>query len=522
MLRNILTRLNNRNKRKQRNALRNEYLEFIRTLPVEENSVMIEARDGDAFDGNAFYMLREILQCNEYKSLAVYVSARDEAAVDAFARVIGDTSRINFVIVGSREYYKAWATSKYLINDATISNFFIKRDGQKYLNLWHGTPLKCMGRRVAHEPHAIGNAQKNFVAADYLLYPNTFMMEHMEDDYMLSDIAGGKAVLSGYPRNSVFLDDARHKEVSEALGLSEYKIYAYMPTWRPSMMVDQMAEILAAFDDELSDDEILLAKIHPLASSGVDYSSFKHVRKFPSEFETYEALNISDCLITDYSSVFFDYAVTGRNIVLYAYDACEYLSARGLYLSFDSLPFVQTSTVSETLVAVRAGKQYDDSEFLSTFCSCETLDSPARLARLFFEGDVHSCRLAEFKHNGLPNKLICFGDLSKDENRETALSELAKLDVSVANYYLIFHRSELEENHEFLFKLPEGIRYFGCAGKMLCNSDEQKIIEAYKDGHIDFETLKARIPEAVQFEMLRRYGGMQIDELILHGDPVIK
>lgn len=96
-------------------------------------------------------------------------------------------------------------------------------------------------------------------------------------------------------------------------------------------MGSELNRILDEMDDLLNigtTDEIMFAKIHPLAADDVDFSRFKNIRSFPLEYETYEFLNVADCLITDYSSVFYDYAITGRNIVLYTYDEEEYLSTR--------------------------------------------------------------------------------------------------------------------------------------------------------------------------------------------------
>ena len=107
----------------------------------------------------------------------------------------------------TRQYFKTIASAKYLINDNTFLPFFIKRDEQVYLNTWHGTPLKTLGKRINNDYHNIGNPIKNFVVSDYLLYPNEFTKEHMIEDYMLKGIANNKIMLCGYPRNEVFLRD---------------------------------------------------------------------------------------------------------------------------------------------------------------------------------------------------------------------------------------------------------------------------------------------------------------------------
>ena len=86
------------------------------------------------------------------------------------------------------------ASAKYLINDATFPNYWIKKEGQVYINTWHGTPLKAMGRKV-HNDVFFGNVQKNLVNADYLLYPNIFTKDVMIRDYMLENISSNSYIL---------------------------------------------------------------------------------------------------------------------------------------------------------------------------------------------------------------------------------------------------------------------------------------------------------------------------------------
>lgn len=80
---------------------------------------------------------------------------------------------VNIIVYASDDYMRLLASAKYLINDATFPNYWIKKEGQVYINTWHGTPLKAMGRKV-HNDVFFGNVQKNLVNADYLLYPNIF------------------------------------------------------------------------------------------------------------------------------------------------------------------------------------------------------------------------------------------------------------------------------------------------------------------------------------------------------------
>lgn len=89
---------------------------------------------------------------------------------------------------GSVAYYHALSRAGYLVNDTSFPGRFIKKEGQIYLNTWHGTPLKKMGRDNRPEMVTMGNVQRNLLDSDYLVFPNQFMEEKMSGAYMLDSL----------------------------------------------------------------------------------------------------------------------------------------------------------------------------------------------------------------------------------------------------------------------------------------------------------------------------------------------
>src|SRR5699024_5590698 len=110
--------------------------------------------------------------------------------------------------------------------------------------------------------------------------------------------------------------------------------YVYMPTWRDDRQdVTEIRNHLSELDRELTDGEELYVKLHPYEAAQLDIASLglQKVKAFPIEQEVYQFLATTEKLITDYSSIMFDFAVTGREIVLFTYDQTEYEATRGLY-----------------------------------------------------------------------------------------------------------------------------------------------------------------------------------------------
>ena len=211
---------------------KHRYIDYYDKLPINEKAVLLEGEFGTRLDGNIFYILRYLCSSPKYEEFEFYISSWKKYAdgiqskLDAYG-----LDKVNLLIYSSDEYVRMLASAKYLISDVTFPNYFIKKEGQVYLNTWHGTPLKAMGKSMSDDV-MIGNVQKNLVESDYLLYPNAYTREHMLDDYMLKNISPGSYVMCGYPRNTIFFDTSRIDKIKSELGISDKRVYAYMPTWR--------------------------------------------------------------------------------------------------------------------------------------------------------------------------------------------------------------------------------------------------------------------------------------------------
>ena len=106
-------------------------------------------------------------------------------------------TQINLVDITTYEYVRVLATSKYLINNSSFPVYFIKRPEQIYLQTWHGTPLKTLGKQMRFGIESMYNIQHNFMQADYLMFPNKFTKEVMMRDYNLEKLYTGKVVYNG-------------------------------------------------------------------------------------------------------------------------------------------------------------------------------------------------------------------------------------------------------------------------------------------------------------------------------------
>ncbi len=349
-----------------------EYAEYYKDGEVWENVFLLESFGGSNFQGNPYYIYKELLPLAEAEEISIVIAHKnpDKLKAELSARGVICPS-VQIVEMHSAEYRKVLSHAKYLVNNVSFSMDFIKKEGQIYLNTWHGTPLKTLGRSIANDPFACVNGQRNFLMSDYLLAPNELTKEVFEKGYMVKDIMPGELFLGGYPRNEIFFDREARARVKEKYGLNGVKSILYMPTWRGDAnavkKVDQVSDI-ERLAKELGEGYRVYVKFHPAMKT--EGTGFTYCRQAPTDIEVYEFLNAVDILITDYSSVLFDFANAEKEIILYQYDKEEYFKERGTYTEAEeNIPFKTAYTFDELLELVQKANEEKHPAFLERFCA---------------------------------------------------------------------------------------------------------------------------------------------------------
>ena len=423
---------------------------------LDNDLIYLESRDGLDFTGNIFRIVEE-LSTGKYGDFKVHVHAKPHVVDKIRAFQKNYNLKIDKIITKEAVATKTLEKAKYIFTDSGIRPKYVKRQGQIFVNTWHGTPLKVMGRDNVAEQHRVGNVQHPLLSSDYLLYPNDYMMDKMLNAYMIEKIYPGKILLEGYPRNSVFFTKSQLKS---DLDLNDYEIFVYMPTFRGVLMDrndegqrDEVEKYLNEIDSRLSENQILFVKLHVLNASQIDFSKFDHIRAFPKDYEVYDVLNMADVLITDYSSVFFDFANTKRKIILFSYDEADYESYRGFYFPLEDLPFPKVTNVDDLVRELNSDKDYDDGEFIDKFCQYDNPDAVENILRTIIKGENSSI----VKHVSGDNRriLIYAGNLN-----DSLIDKLNQIDVDGFDSFLTYKQwdDNISNNHERIFKLiPESI-----------------------------------------------------------------
>ena len=264
------------------------------------------------------------------------------------------------VAFGSAAYLRALATSKYLVNNSNFPPFFRKALGQTYLQTWHGTPLKRLGRDIANNQLTksyLDTMDREAKAWDYLISPNAFCTEIFPTCFAYA----GQILETGYPRNDKLTNatEAERQRIRESIGVSDPSVtlVMYAPTWRDySRTATGNWQSVFYLDEnlELPEGFKLIYRGHSNtheAHKDGGSERFIDVTRYPNITDLYLA---ADVLITDYSSVMFDYTVTGKPIIFMTPDLERYRAERGFYFDFETeAPGPILNTQEEVVAALQ-------------------------------------------------------------------------------------------------------------------------------------------------------------------------
>ena len=343
------------NGRVQRRVLRGVYYPLQAKLPIRDAIVFVSWKGKQCGDSPRA-IANELRRRGDQREHIWVVSDWSVLVPDGARAVLSNTE----------EYLEALARSRYLIANDDMPAVYQKRDGQVYVQTWHGTPLKRIGFDVEQPQFISGTSYFDHLARDVarwdlLLSPNPFSTPIMRRAFHYD----GEICESGYPRNDVLHSGDTGQvaaEVRRRLGLPDgKKVVLYAPTWRDNQYYasgryrfDFRLDLERAWQ-ELGDDHVILVRGHHHMADDVPAGPRPgfavNVTRYP---DISELFLVSDVLVTDYSSVMFDFAPTGKPMLFFTYDLEQYRdNLRGFYFDFETeAPGPLLATSDEVISAI--------------------------------------------------------------------------------------------------------------------------------------------------------------------------
>lgn len=373
------------------------YYLMNKVLPIDEKTIIFQATTGMNYSCNPRAIYEELLNLG-YKMKGVWVVNRAQTGIKG-----------NPIIVkpNTLKYYYYMATGKYFVNNGNFPDFYEKRKGTVHLQTWHGTPLKRLGFDIhpsspSYEENTSEKLLRRIRRWDYLIAPNEYTGEILQRAFKYKN----KMLNVGYPRNDIFYKQEEIKKniaknVREYLNIpADKKVILYAPTWRDYEFHTGQANEpynfkfrLEKFAEKFGGQYVLLIRLHPREAVRCQIDDFENMIYNVSNYDDIKDLYlISDILITDYSSVMFDFANTRKPIIFFAHDINRYSSTlRGFYFNLEEEapgPIVRTEselfkTIENIDKVYQAYKgKYD--RFYQKFCSWEDGSAAKRVIDAVF------------------------------------------------------------------------------------------------------------------------------------------
>ncbi|MFB5661494.1 CDP-glycerol glycerophosphotransferase family protein [Alteribacillus sp. HJP-4] len=337
---------NKKNKSKKKNKKKlnktsRTLLNMMARLPKNSKVIVFESFFGKQYSCNPRAIYEELRE--KYPKYTFYWSI-DHRYKDTFKK-----HGLNTVPRFTLRWFLIMMRAKYWVFNSRLPKWMPKPENTVYLQTWHGTPLKKLALDM-DEVYMPGTTTKkykrNFVAEakrwNYLVSPNPYSSEIFKRAFKFKR----KLLETGYPRNDFLTNytDEDVEAIRKHINIPEgKKVILYAPTWRDNeyhfigMYKFALKMDLDKMRDEFGDDYVILLRLHYLISDHLDIKKYEGFAYDVSNYEDIRELYVvSDLLITDYSSVMFDYGILKRPMIFFAYDIDNYRDKlRGFYFDFE-------------------------------------------------------------------------------------------------------------------------------------------------------------------------------------------
>lgn len=313
---------------------------LFRIIPVKKNKIFCSNFGGRGYGDNPKYICEYLLASPGKYEIVWEVNNMDEKMPIGIRKV----KRLSF-----RSIYEA-TTSKIWIDDVRKSIWFKKRKNQLYIQTWHGgigfKKAEAASANALSESYVI-QAKRDSEMIDCLLSGSKWGTRVFSKGFWYD----GPILKTGLPRQDILIDlnEEKKKKIRKKMGISDKdNIILYAPTFRKDMTEYSIYDLdweklINALHKRFDGKWIGAIRLHPGLT--IKYGSKdKRILDLSSYPDSQEVLAASDIVITDYSSVIFDFALTGKPAFIYAPDLDEYRKDRDVYFDFDSIPFPYADT----------------------------------------------------------------------------------------------------------------------------------------------------------------------------------
>ncbi|MCM3574700.1 CDP-glycerol glycerophosphotransferase family protein [Mesobacillus subterraneus] len=323
-------------------------------LPIKKNKIFLFSYYGSQYGCNPKYITEYILKNYPKDYFDLVWAFNDPDSKE-------DIEGIRKVKTMSLRYFYELCTSKVLITNFRTTDLFVKRKEQYYIQTWHSSLRLKQIEKDAEEnlpPSYVQMAKKDSAKCDLLLSGCNYSTEIFKRAFWYE----GEIFKYGTPRNDILVhsySDLRTSTLTKLNLPATCKVALYAPTFRKDKNLDvyniDFSKVKEALAKKFGGEWIILVKLHPhLMSVSNQITGSGQVLDVTQYDDIQELLGITDFLISDYSSLVFDYSVTKKPCFLYVPDLEDYTrNERGLYFDLGELPFTRVLSNEELMQKIQ-------------------------------------------------------------------------------------------------------------------------------------------------------------------------
>ncbi len=318
--------------------------------PVAEKTIIYDAFSGLGILDSQRAIFKRLLERAAFRDYTHIWAVKDAGIAKHNLEEYKTLPNVKIIKRNSFNYLKCISTAKYILCNSSIPSFFARREEQIYLNTWHGIPLKSMGyERAGQRIISTENVVPNFLNATHIIGANKFTAEKMfKTAYKLNGIYSGTIIDEPLPRTDMIKNTGKDyilKKLNDCGIITEKKIIVYAPTWKGANYkdfdsdVDALKSFVKILQSKINSDEYqVYLRVHYFLYRELEMDGELNKICIPFMIDTDELLSVTEILISDYSSIFFDFLSTGRPILFYVPDLDEYVDNRGINIPMEDMP----------------------------------------------------------------------------------------------------------------------------------------------------------------------------------------
>lgn len=323
-------------------------------IKVNDKTIIFACYNGKSYSCSPKAIYKYMLSSEKYKEYKYIWAFREPESY----KELEQNKNTTLVKINSKQYKKYLAKTKYWIFNYKIPDYIYPKKNQVFVQCWHGTPLKRLGCDLEHFDNVLntmkGIKKRYKIEASkfsYFISPSKFASEKFISAWNLKEIGKENIIIEeGYPRNDFLFNYTKQDEenIKKRLGIEKdkRKIILYAPTYRSDQHQTGVGYTykeeldFSKLQEKIGDKYIILFRPHYFIANVFDFEKYKGFVYDVSRIDDINELYIiSDILITDYSSVIFDYANLKRPIIFYMYDLDHYRDdSNGFYIDLNELP----------------------------------------------------------------------------------------------------------------------------------------------------------------------------------------